>query len=263
MYEIGITIIVISNWKRLLAATETYLEMKDSSEAVLKGRGNVPQETKTIATRFISNIFVNCYLIKAGDGFILIDTGLPSKRRSIEKELESGGCRLGNLKLIVLTHGDKDHCGNAAYLRRKFGARIAMHRNDSGMVEHGDMFWNRKPPNPLIRVFKPFFGLSKSDRFEPDLYVEDGYDFSQYGFDTKAIHIPGHSKGSIGILTKSGDLFCGDLLANTNKPDLWSLIDDTATAIASVSKLRGLEIITVYPGHGKPFPMETFINNHR
>ena len=221
------------------------------------------QEINAIPIRFILNIYVNCYLIKTGDGYILIDTGVPSKRRFIEKELESAGCRPGNLKLIVLTHGDKDHCGNASYLRKKFGAKIAMHHDDSGMVEHGDIFWNRKSPNPLIRLFKPFFGLSKADRFEPDLHVDEGYDLNEYGFDAKVLHIPGHSKGSIGILTNGGDLFCGDLLANTSKPDLWSIIDDTTTAKASVRKLISLDINTVYPGHGEPFPMDKFREYHR
>jgi hypothetical protein len=40
-------------------------------------------------------------------------------------------------------NGDLDYAGNAAYLREEFGARIAMHHADSGMVERGDMFWNR------------------------------------------------------------------------------------------------------------------------
>ncbi len=28
-------------------------------------------------------------------------------------------------------------------------------------------------------------------------------------------------------------------------------------------KLKSLKINTVYPGHGKPFPMELFIENHQ
>jgi glyoxylase-like metal-dependent hydrolase (beta-lactamase superfamily II) len=40
-------------------------------------------------------------------------------------------------------------------------------------------------------------------------------------------------------------------------------MDDLAAAKASVEKLRGLEIHTVYPGHGKPFPMELFLNNYQ
>jgi glyoxylase-like metal-dependent hydrolase (beta-lactamase superfamily II) len=159
-----------------------------------------------------------------------------------------------------LTHGDFGHCGNAAYLREKFGSQIAMHKDDSGMVEHGDMLWNRSKRNILIRlVFKLFLRLSKSDRFKPDLYIDEGYDFSKYGFDAKVLEIPGHSQGSVGILTVSGELFCGDLLANVGKPDIWSIIDDSDAAHASIEKLRSLQINTVYPGHGKPFPMELFL----
>jgi len=216
-------------------------------------------EINTITTHFAFNTYVNCYLVKTSDGYILIDTGILKKRGVIEKELESAGCRPGNLELIILTHGDFDHIGNAAYLREKFGTKIAMHYDDSGMVERGDMFWNRKKPNIFIKIiFGLFFGLSKSDRFKPDLYIEDGYDFSGYGFDAKVLHLPGHSKGSIGILTADGNLFCGDLLANIDKPDIWSIIDDPTAANASIEKLKSLKINTVYPGHGKSFPMSSF-----
>lgn len=215
-------------------------------------------EIKTISTRFILNIFVNCYIIKNEGNCILIDTGMPGKRSHIEKELESAGCQPDNLKLIVLTHGDKDHCGNAAFLRSKFGAEIAMHRDDLGMVSQGDMFWNRKRPNFITRLlFGTFFSLGKEDRFKPNFYIDDGYDLSQHGLNAKVISIPGHSKGSIGILTKDGDFFCGDLLANTKKPGLWSIIDEVSAANASVKKIMLItKISTVYPGHGKPFSMK-------
>jgi glyoxylase-like metal-dependent hydrolase (beta-lactamase superfamily II) len=220
-------------------------------------------DVKTITTPFILNVSNNCYLVRVSNGFILIDTGRNNKRNVIEKELESADCRPGNLKLIVLTHGDFDHCGNAAYLRKKFGSQIAMHKDDSGMVENGDMLWNRNKQNILIRiVFRLFFRLSESDRFKPDLYVDGGYNFSEYGLDAKVLEIPGHSKGSIGILTTSGELFCGDLLANIGKPDIWSIIDDSNAAYASVEKLKSLQINTVFPGHGQPFPMELFMKTH-
>jgi hydroxyacylglutathione hydrolase len=106
------------------------------------------------------------------------------------------------------------------------------------------------------------FGFTKSDRSKPDLSIEDGYDLSEYGFDAQVLSIPGHSKGSIGILTASGDLFCGDLFINMDKPALNDIIDDSAAANASVERLKSLKIHTVYPGHGKPFPMELFIKNN-
>jgi len=206
---------------------------------------------------------VNCYLIETDTGYILIDTGGSNKRTDLEKELENAGCKLGYLKLIVLTHGDFDHTGNAAYLRNKFGTKIAMHNGDSGMVERGDMFWNRKKPFILIRMMVPIlFGFGKKERFKPDLYIEDGYDLSDYGFDAKVLHIPGHSKGSIGILTADGNLFCGDLLENKDKPVLNSIIDDLAAANARVEKLKKLRIKTVYPGHGKLFPIDLYIKKY-
>jgi hydroxyacylglutathione hydrolase len=226
---------------------------------------NMPQEIKTIVLSLPFKLgSVNCYLVETGTGFVLIDTGGPNKRSELEIGLLGAGCKPGNLKLIALTHGDFDHIGNAAYLREKLGARIAMHKDDSGMAEHGDMFWNRKSGSALIRMMAPIlFRFGKSNRFEPDLYLEDGYAFSEYGFDATVLSIPGHSKGSIGILTAGGDLLCGDLFDNTNTPVLNSIMDDLAAADASVEKLRGHAINTVYPGHGRPFLMEQFMKRNR
>ena len=112
---------------------------------------------------------------------------------------------------------------------------------------------------PLLPVLS---GFGKSERCTPDLYIEDGYDLSEYGFEAQVLSIPGHSKGSIGILTAGGDLFCGDLLENMDKPALSSIMDDLTAANTSIEKLKGFAILTVYPGHGEPFPMEQFMANH-
>lgn len=202
---------------------------------------------------------VNCYVIEIDSGYILIDTGASNKRKTLEKELESAGCKPGHLKLIILTHGDFDHTGNAAYLRQKFGAKIAMHRDDAGMLERGDIFWNRKSGNFLIRAMaSTLFRFGQSQRCSPDLYLEDGQDLSEYGFGARVLHIPGHSKGSIAILTAGGALFCGDLLEYKGKPVLNNIIDDRVTAKASLERLRSLNGKTVYTGHGQAFPMGLF-----
>jgi hydroxyacylglutathione hydrolase len=77
---------------------------------------------------------VNAYLVRTDHGFYLVDSGMTNARRQIEQALEHLCCRPGDLKLILITHGDFDHTGNAAYLRAKFGAKIAMHQGDSGML---------------------------------------------------------------------------------------------------------------------------------
>jgi glyoxylase-like metal-dependent hydrolase (beta-lactamase superfamily II) len=197
---------------------------------------------------------VNCYIVDTGSGFFLIDTGASNRRREVERQLEDAGCKPGDLKLIILTHGDFDHTGNAAYLRRKFGAKIAMHRDDAGMLERGDIFWNRKSGNFLIRAMaSTLFRFGKSQRCSPDLYLEDGQDLSEYGFDARVFYVPGHSKGSIAILTAGGALFCGDLLEYRDKPVLNNIIDDRVAAKASLERLRSLKANMVYTGHGQAF----------
>ncbi len=200
---------------------------------------------------------VNAYLLRAGSGFVLIDTGGSGSRAALAQELERAGCQPGALRLIVLTHGDFDHSGNALHLRRVLGAQIAMHPGDAGMVERGDMFDNRARPNALIRALVPLFtGFGKAERFAPDLLLGEGDDLAAYGLDARALSIPGHSKGSIGVLTSAGELFCGDLLENMKGPVLNSLIDDADAARASLARLRTLNIGLVYPGHGEPFGLD-------
>jgi len=197
---------------------------------------------------------VNGYLLRAGDRFTLVDTGAPNARRRLQMTLEDFGCLPGNLRLIVLTHGDFDHIGNAAYLRRAFGAPVGMHAEDAPMAERGDMFVNRKKPNALLRVLIPrLIGFNKARRFVPDVLLSEGDSLAGYGLDARVVAIPGHSKGSIGILTDEGDLLCGDLYESIKRPALNSLMDDLPAGLASDARVRSMGIRIVYPGHGAPF----------
>jgi hydroxyacylglutathione hydrolase len=204
---------------------------------------------------------VNAYLVRASDGFVLVDTGKPEKRADFEARLERTGCRPGDLRLIVLTHGDYDHAGNAAHLREKYGARVAMHRDDVGRVERGDWSLAMKPkPDKfplLFRAVAKFVRPGPFETFTPNVLVEDGEDLGDCGLDATVLHLPGHTSGSIGVLTGAGELFCGDLMDSMlGRPSLEFFIDDMAAAEASLSRLRCLDVRTVYPGHGKPFRLE-------
>jgi glyoxylase-like metal-dependent hydrolase (beta-lactamase superfamily II) len=206
---------------------------------------------------------VNCYLIDTGRGFILVDTGGSNQRRVLEQKLLDAGCHPGNLRLIVLTHGDFDHIGNAAYLRLRFETQIAMHPADAGMAEHGDMFANRQKSNAVVKVVAPVVsGFGKKDRFTPDIPLEDGSDLSEYGWEARVIHLPGHSLGSIGLLTPAGELLGGDLFENTRQPALNGIMDDLEAARDSAAKLASLGVQTVYPGHGQPFALDDYFSQN-
>jgi len=204
---------------------------------------------------------VNSYLVHTENGFFLVDTGMTNARRQIEAALDHLCCHLGDLKLIILTHGDFDHSGNAAYLRGKFNAPIAMHHADAGMLENGDMFWNRKIKSTLLKKLLPIFiRIKKKDECPPDIFLEDGGTLAEYGWDATVLNTPGHSSGSICLLTPAGDLLCGDLLtSSTGKPMLNSMMYDVVAGQNSLIRLKSLTIKTVYPGHGQPFAWQALV----
>lgn len=217
---------------------------------------------------------VNCYLGKEKDNFVLFDTGghlfvdkeFENRREKLEQELIRQGCNDTNLKLIVLTHGDNDHATNAAYLRDKFATLIAMHQNDVSMVDHPSfekvMENNRYNSIAKKVVFFLLKGLIKKlviktlsdfESFQPDILLEDGDDLSSYGFGGKVIHIPGHTNGSIGIVTEEGDFISGDTLTNTTKPNIAPNAADFRALKVSVNRIKEMKVKMIYPGHGAPF----------
>jgi len=211
---------------------------------------------------------MNCYLIRAESGYVLVDTGVGGSRKLLEKRLKEAGCQPGDLKLVILTHGDSDHAGNAAYLREKFGAKISLHAADVPMVETGDMGWKRKArPDQVSPVFRVIMAASplfvRAARFEvfkPDFTLDEDFDLSAFGLNARIIHLPGHSKGSIGVLTAAGDLFCGDFVYNMAG---FNMIDDLADHRASYEKIKGLDVKALHPGHGGAIPFDRFLRKYK
>lgn len=68
----------------------------------------------------------NRHLTTAHDGSALIERAIRTGERLVRAP-DAAGRQPHSLRRIVLTHGDIDHTGNAAYLRKRTGARIALH----------------------------------------------------------------------------------------------------------------------------------------
>ena len=68
--------------------------------------------------------------------------------------------------------------------------------------------------------------------------------------------IPGHSAGSIAVLTDDGTLFSGDFLENRARPSIATIVDDAEALKASFERVKKLDIRIVYPGHGKAFTLD-------
>jgi len=209
--------------------------------------------------------FVNSYLLKARDGYVLIDTGLPFQWEILDKQLVEAGCAPGNLKLVVITHGDWDHTGSVARVREKYGAKIAMGEADAINVETG-VQPKRKIRKCrarlrmfMLRIIRRFQRRKMNfPAFKSDIILTDGQSLEPWGVDAKVYHLPGHTKGSVSVLTKDGGFFCGDTFTNTEKPESAVYIENLDELKSSIEKIKKLDIKTVYPGHGKPFDISLF-----
>jgi len=211
----------------------------------------------TEETRVINLSFVNAFLVKVNDGFILIDAGVAQQWTRLESELLQAGCLPDNLKLVIITHGDFDHTGNCAELKQKYGAKIAMHPADLEMATKG-MRAKRHGKGFVSSLLLRLTGRMGGDfrTFEPDILLKDGQQLAEYGLAARVLYTPGHTKGSISILTESGELFCGDTLGNYTKPASAPFIENDEELQNSISILKATNAHIIYAGHGKPFPFE-------
>ncbi len=125
------------------------------------------------------------------------------------------------------------------------------------MSMKGDMLSGRKRPNLLLRtVLSVALRFPQQDRFEPDLFVDEDSDLTEYGLvGAKVLLLRGPRRAPIGLLLADGSLLCGDLLENRKAPKLGSIMDDVPFARASVERLNALRGWNGLSGSWEAFPV--------
>jgi len=73
----------------------------------------------------------NAFAIAAGDGVVLVDTGMsePGSLAQLERALAQVNLRLEQVRLLVCTHAHSDHYGQAAPILERAGCELWMHPN--------------------------------------------------------------------------------------------------------------------------------------
>jgi hydroxyacylglutathione hydrolase len=199
----------------------------------------------------------NCYLLRADGGTALVDPGPPGGAAQVIAAATGDGVRPEEVRLIFITHGHLDHYGAAAGVKAWCGAPLAAYRSEPAFSQDRR---NALPPAQTLRgsVIRWFYLLlSPLVHFAPlqaDLLLDDGTDLSPYGVDARAVLLPGHSPGSLGVVTAEGDVFAGDLFVNYVVPSQPIYLSDREAWRRSYERVRALGPRTVYVGHGEPFP---------
>jgi glyoxylase-like metal-dependent hydrolase (beta-lactamase superfamily II) len=199
----------------------------------------------------------NCYLVQGHGGVVLIDPGPPGSERAVIASAQAAGLEPGDVRLILVSHGHLDHYGASAEIKAWSGAPVAAHPI---APEFSRDRRSALPPaqtlrGSLVRWFYLLLApLARPDPLEADVDLEDGTDLSPYGLEARTVHLPGHSPGSLGVLTAEDDLFAGDLFVNYAVPSQPIYLSDTEAWHRSYQRIQGLAPRMVYVGHGEPFP---------
>jgi glyoxylase-like metal-dependent hydrolase (beta-lactamase superfamily II) len=187
---------------------------------------------------------------------VLIDPGPPGAAATIISRAEEAGVRPQDVRLIFVTHGHLDHYGAAAQVQAWCGAPVSAY---PGEPEFSQDRRNALPPAQTVRgsVLRWFYLLlSPLAEFEPlkaDVLLQDDQDLSGYGVAGRTILLPGHSPGSLGIISGEGDAFVGDLFVNYTVPSQPMYLSDVDVWAQSYERVKAVAPRTVYVGHGEPF----------
>ena len=184
----------------------------------------------------VGSLSANCYIVgseSTREGLV-IDPG--GSAEDISEAIDDSGL---DIKFIVLTHGHSDHIAALYDIQDRTGAATAIHTDDADFL-HGSGSRSM------------MFGISYKTPNPPDRLLKEGdiIDIGELRF--SVVHTPGHTPGSICLLT--GDkLFTGDTLlyrgiGTTLMPgsSRRQLIDSIHTRLMVLP-----DDTTLYPGHGR------------
>ena len=205
-----------------------------------------------------------CYILK-DKGVVLVDAAIPGSTMSFSRLLASHKILPEEIQLIIPTHGDFDHAGGAKELKELTGAKIVMHEKDKDMLEEsrfhwpdGVTAWGKISRTMMIPFVKR---MVKFPAEKVDIVIGDGgLSLKEYGIPGEIVYTPGHTYGSISVILNSGDAFVGCLAHNrlpfVRKPKLPIYAKDLGLLKESWLKVINMGAVTIYPGHGKAFPVE-------
>ena len=193
----------------------------------------------------------NCYLVSCGKKAILFDT---SSGNSLDQVIEA--CSRYEMKAIVLSHPHFDHAENAALISERFNIPVAYHRADEELFDNYDAQPLRSYGMVGFVVLKmslKALRTTKVKRPENHIYIAEGDTLAEYGFpDITVTELPGHTRGSIGLLVQDHSLLTGDALDNWIRPGTGHLYYDRDVIRKTADKIRSFSPRRIYYGHGNP-----------
>jgi len=132
------------------------------------------------------------YLIRFGTRAALIDAGCGDAHGRLTRNIDACLPKGVFLEYLFLTHCHYDHTGGAAAVRDTYGCRIVAHTLDAAYLENGN---NRVTAASWYGASMPSLSIDQH-------ITEQTQTFAVGSGHLTAYHCPGHSPGSIVLLSR-------------------------------------------------------------
>jgi hydroxyacylglutathione hydrolase len=227
----------------------------------------------------------NCYLLKTGDNWILIDTGYEVDWDLLCKRLQEASVEFSQISHIILTHHHDDHCALLNYLiKENNNIRVVMEALAKDLLTKGEndnthpyhfinkrikILWSFQFKRfLLILATKKYIAKKDNLKFPPylvrerDILITGDTRLKEIGIDLNGVILmtPGHTIDSISVLLDDGDGFVGDAAANmlqfAGTKYCVIGVSDLDEYYRSWQKFMAGGAKRIFPAHGKAFPVE-------
>ncbi len=215
---------------------------------------------------------VNAYAIAAGNGVVLVDTGLdePGAMRELERALGQAGLRLEHVRLLVCTHAHGDHYGLAAPIVGATGCELWMHPNHGHATRaaaNPERVLERRlevarhsgvPPEAIERYqsSRRSWGIGIAGVVDPHRELLPGVEVETDLGPWQVHETPGHAPSHVTLhqpdsrLLLSGDHLLGRVSLYF---DYGHTPDPAGEFLAGLDTVERLDAGLCLAGHGRPF----------
>jgi glyoxylase-like metal-dependent hydrolase (beta-lactamase superfamily II) len=225
----------------------------------------------------------NAWALAAGDGIVLVDTGMhePGSLGHLERALAQVNLNLDLVRLVVCTHAHSDHYGQAATIVERTGCELWMHPDHDHMLvaaRDPDAAFDRRievarqsgvPEGPLKRYSEARRGQSYgiSGVIEPHRNLVPGVEVHTDLGTWQVFETPGHAPSHVCLYQEerriliSGDHLLGRVSLYY---DYGYSPDPAGEFLHSLDLVQELDARLCLSGHGRTFTdVQAHINANR
>lgn len=187
---------------------------------------------------FTSHEDAAIYLINFDGHFAMVDAGCGYSQDKLFHNIRLCDVNPEQIEYLLITHCHFDHTGGAKYVKEKLQCQIVAHELDAQFLEEGNN--TVTAASWYGATIQPFKVDRKLSYTREDIKL--GHRI------IKAIHVPGHSPGSVVYLTESEGLkvlFAQDV----HGPLDASLLSDKKNYLKSLKILISLDVDILCEGH--------------